>query len=124
MKKWFQIFVDFEGEEDSVPMRVGPEQIEGFRKWTEHTTMLYTTFGNFKVVEEYEKFSKRLFSFVNFEEYLKLTNPEQKEVTTTTKKYVVRVKKSSEKSKTEEELAALQDYYDNHQPDSNAGAYM
>ncbi len=124
MKKWFQFYADFEDEDASVPMRAAPEDIRGFRRWTASTTMVFTTFGNFKVVEEYEKFSKRLFSFVNFEEYMKLTNPEQKEVTTTTKKYVVRVKKSSEKSKTEEELAALQDYYDNHQPDSNAGAYM
>ena len=123
MKKWFQFYADFDDEEESVPMRAGPDEIKGFRKWTTNTTMVYTTFGNFKVVEDYEKFSKRLFAFVNFEEYMKLTNPEQKEVTTTTKKYVVKVKKSSEK-KTEEELAALQDYYDNHQPDSNTGTYM
>lgn len=125
MKKWFQFFVDFDEEDESVPMRAAPEDIKGFRRWTTNTTMVFTTFGNFKVVEEYEKFAKRLFAFVNFEEYMKLTDAtSQEEVTTTTKKYVVKIKKNPEKKKTEEELAQLQDYYDNHQPESNAGAYM
>lgn len=122
MKKWFQFYADFEDEEESVPMRAGPDEIKGFRRWTKNTTMVYTTFGTFKVVEEYEKFSKRLFAFVNFEEYMKMTRP-QEEVTTTTKKYVIKIKKNPEK-KTEEELAQLQDYYDTHQPDNNAGVYM
>jgi hypothetical protein len=124
MKKWFQFYADFEDEDESVPMRAAPEDIKGFRRWTASTTMVFTTFGNFKVVEEYEKFSKRLFAFVNFEEYMKLTNQPQEEVTTTTKKYVVKVKKHPSEKKTEEELAQLQDYYDNHQPDSNAGVYV
>lgn len=122
MKKWFQFFTDIEGEDESVPVRVNPDDIKGYRRWTTHTTKVFTTIGEFIVVEEYEKFSKRLFAFVNFEEYMKLTKPEEV-TTTTTKKYVVRVKKPSEK-KTEEELAALQDYYDNNQPETNTGMYV
>ena len=121
MKKWFQCFIDADGEDESFPMRFDPDTIKGIRRWTTHTTLIRTTIGDYKVSEEYEKFCKRLFAFVNFEEYIKMTNPSEETTTTTTKKkYVVKVKKS----KSEEELAALQDYYDNNQPETNVGMYV
>ena len=57
MKKWFQFFTDIEGEDESVPVRVNPDDIKGYRRWTTHTTKVFTTIGEFIVVEEYEKFS-------------------------------------------------------------------
>lgn len=114
MKKWFQVFIEVEGEEESIPMRINPDLIQGFRKYTSYVTMMYTTFGTFYVHEDYEQFCKRLFAFVNFEEFNKDNSSEI--TTTTTKKRLVIVKRA----KRNEELEALQNYYDQHQPDTNS----
>jgi c-di-GMP-related signal transduction protein len=120
MKKWFQAYVDFEGELESLPMRFDPEEIKGFYKYTSHTTLVYTSFGKFKVREEYDKFCKRLFAFVNFDEIEK-SNGSEEVVTTTKKRVVIKVR---EKQKIEDALTERMEYYDNHQPESNAGTYV
>ena len=122
MKKWFQVYVEVEGETESLPMRMDPDMIQGFIKYTNYITLVYTPYGQFKVHEEYEKFSKRLFSFVNFEEFMKMnTQPSEEVVTTTKKRYVVKI---AAKKQQQEELEALQDYYDTHQPEDNSGKYL
>jgi hypothetical protein len=121
MKKWFQAYVDFEDEEESLPMRFDPDKIEGFRKSSEYATTVYTTFGTFVVREEYEKFCKRLFSFVNFDELDKINSSAEEVTTTTKKRFVVRVKRTPEN---DAELEDRMKYYDEHQPETNAGMYM
>lgn len=102
MIKWFQCFV--EGDEESVPFRINPDKIFGFKKISSYKTEIYTNVGKFVVSEEYEHFSKRLFTFV-----------EDEETTTTINKKVV-VKKSNKcKSSSLEEL----NFFDTHQPESN-----
>lgn len=110
MKKWFQVFVEVEGEEESIPMRVNPDLIQGFRKYTSYVTVMYTSFGTFYVHEDYEQFCKRLFVFVN-SEFEKPISSEK------TAKRIVVVKKRDNRS---EEFEALQAYYDQHQPDTNS----
>jgi hypothetical protein len=123
MKKWFQVYVeaDDDPDSDSVPMRMDPDTIQGFVKYTNYITLVYTPYGQFKVHEEYEKFAKRLFVFVNFEALENTNQPQSEEVETTTtrKRYIVKVKKEQQK-----DLETLQDYYDNHQPDTNSGKYI
>lgn len=121
MKKWFQAYVDFEGEEESLPMRFDPEQIEGFYKSSQYATTVYTSFGTFVVREDYEKFCRRLFAFVNFDELDKMGSSAEEVTTTTKKRYVVRVKKTAE---SDAELEDRMKYYDEHQPETNAGMYM
>ena len=123
MKKWFQVYVesdDPDPDSNSVPMRMDPDRIQGFVKYTNYITLVYTPYGQFKVHEEYEKFTKRLFVFANFDALENVNQPQSEEVETTTtrKKYVVKVKKE------QKDLEALQDYYDNHQPDNNSGTYV
>lgn len=120
MKKWFQVYVGVEGEEESMPMRMDPDMIQGFVKYTNYITLVYTPYGKFEVHEEYEKFSKRLFSFVNFDEFMKMNSQPEEVVTTTKKRYVVKI---AAKKQQQEELEALQDYYDSHQPEDNSGRY-
>jgi hypothetical protein len=55
---------------------------------------------------------------VNFDALENAQPQEEIETTTTRKKYVVKVKKE------QKDLEALQDYYDNHQPDNNSGTYV
>lgn len=122
MKKWFQVYVESDDpDSDSIPMRMDPDTIQGFVKYTNYITLVYTPYGKFKVHEEYEKFTKRLFVFVNFDaldENVNQPQSEEIETTTTRKKYVVKVKKE------QKDLEALQDYYDTHQPDTNSGKYI
>lgn len=121
MKKWFQVYVESDSDSESVPMRMDPDTIQGFVKYTNYITLVYTPYGQFKVHEEYEKFTKRLFVFVNFDvldENVNQPQSEEIETTTTRKRYVVKVKKE------QKDLEALQDYYDTHQPDTNSGKYI
>lgn len=118
MKKWFQVYVESDDpDSNSIPMRMDPDTIQGFVKYTNYITLVYTPYGEFKVHEEYEKFTKRLFVFANFDA-LETPQSEEVETTTTRKKYIVKVKKE------QKDLEALQDYYDNHQPDNNSGKYI
>lgn len=110
MKKWFQVFIEMEGEEEPIPMRVNPDLIQGFKKHTSYVTMMYTTFGTFYVHEDYDQFCKRLFAFANSNEFEKPISSEK------TAKRIVVVKKRDRN----EEFEALQAYYDNHQPDTNS----
>lgn len=110
MKKWFQAYVDFDGEEESIPMRFDPDHIRGFVKSSQYVTTVFTSFGSFKVREEYEKFCKRLFSFVNFDELDKMNSSAEEVTTTTKKRYVVRVKRTPEN---DAELEDRMKYYDN-----------
>lgn len=120
MKKWFQVYVESDDpDSNSIPMRMDPDTIQGFVKYTNYITLVYTPYGQFKVHEEYEKFAKRLFVFVNFDALENVNQPQEEiETTTTRKKYVVKIKKE------QKDLEALQDYYDSHQPDTNSGKYI
>ena len=119
MKKWFQVYIEPDDpNSDYIPMRMDPDTIQGFVKYTNYITLVYTPYGQFKVHEEYEKFTKRLFVFVNFDTIENTQPQEEIETTTTRKKYIIKIKKE------QKDLEALQDYYDNHQPDNNSGKYV
>lgn len=108
MAKYFQIFVDLDDEKETLPMRIREDQILAFRKFTEKSTMIFTTLGKYKVQEDYEHLSSRFFGFIN-------NGPEESEngdvqsLPPAKKRYLVkqRVKTS------------VENYYDHNQPDTN-----
>ena len=102
MKRFFQMFVDFDDEKESVPVRIDPEKIVGFRKYGTKTLVYTDSMGDLVVKEEYEHFSTRLFTFIDEGEvYLPQTQQ---------KKFLVRrkVKNLVEES-----------YFDHNQPETN-----
>lgn len=108
MKRFFQVYVDFEDEKESVPMRIDPDYIIGYRRWNTSSTMVYVRSNGdmpdaLWVKEDYEKFSSRLFSFLN-----DFVLPSPKD--SSKKKYLVkrRVENSVEES-----------YFDHNQPETN-----
>lgn len=108
MAKYFQVFVDLENEDQALPMRIREDQIQGFRKYTEKSCILFTTFGKYRINEDYEHLSSRFFGFVN-------NGPEESEtgeIQTTPparKKYLVRQRVRT----------SVENYYDHNQPDTN-----
>lgn len=108
MAKYFQVFVDLEGEDQALPMRIREDQIQGFRKYTEKSCIVFTTFGKYRVNEDYDHLSSRFFGFVN-------NGPEESETTgeiqtpPARKKFLVR-----QRVKT-----SVENYYDHNQPDTN-----
>lgn len=101
MKRFFQMFVDYDNENESVPVRIDPEKILGFRKYGSRTIVFIDSMEDMVVKEEYEHFSTRLFTFIDEGEvYL----PTQQ------KKFLVRrkVKNLVEES-----------YFDHNQPETN-----
>ena len=111
MKKWFQIFVDEKDSNESIPMRIDPEQIFGFKKSGEYKTIIFTKIGAYTVYEDYEHFSSRLFSFCNndgFEDN-ETRNDVAASIQPPKKRYVLKriVSKVDES------------YYEDHQPETN-----
>ena len=105
MKRFFQMYVDYEDEKESVPVRIDPEKIVGFRKYGSRTIVwvassLELEQNELVVKEEYEHFSTRLFEFIG--------ESETKDVVQ--KKFLVKrkVKNSIEES-----------YFDHNQPETN-----
>lgn len=115
MLKWFQVFVDKNDREESVPMRFMPEHIYGFEKLNASQTIIYIKLGPYTVCEPYEKFSARLFAFANFVGNDDLG--ESDEIAFTKKKIVVKAKHPKQLSL--DDLEKMSSYYDDHQPDSN-----
>ncbi len=108
MAKFFQVFIDLDDEKESLPMRIREDQIQGFRKYTEKSSIIFTTFGKYRVNEDYEHLSSRFFGFVN-------NGPEGSEngdvqsLPPAKKRYLVR-----QRVKT-----SVENYYDHNQPDTN-----
>lgn len=102
MKRFFQMFVDYDNEKESVPVRIDPEKILGFRKYGSRTIVFIDSMEDIVVKEEYEHFSTRLFTFIDEGEvYIPQTQQ---------KKFLVRrkVKNLVEES-----------YFDHNQPETN-----
>jgi hypothetical protein len=96
------MFVDYDNEQESVPVRIDPEKILGFRKYGSRTIVFIDSMEDIVVKEEYEHFSTRLFTFIDEGEvYLPPTQQ---------KKFLVRrkVKNLVEES-----------YFDHNQPETN-----
>lgn len=112
--RWFQCFVDEgTGKVESVPYRLHPEEIRGFRKEGEYATIVFTqTMGTLRVAEAYEHFSQRLWGFYNLSGD---GETEETTTTTTTKKKFLVVKKQP----TIDELDKKAAYFDEHQPETN-----
>lgn len=104
MKKWIQVFVDEKGSEDSVPYRIDPEQIYGFKKFGVSQTIIFTKIGAYTICEDYEHFSSRLFFFTNEIEEQTVSTSNGK------KKFVIKKKVTTH----EEES-----YFDKYQPETN-----
>ena len=107
MAKFFQVFVDLDDEEEALPMRIREDQIQGFRKYTEKSCIIFTSFGKYRVNEDYDHLSSRFFGFVN-------NGPEESETgeiqtPPTRKKFLVR-----QRVKT-----SVENYYDHNHPDTN-----
>lgn len=104
MKRFFQMFVDYDDEQESIPVRIDPEKIVGFRKYGSRT-IVYTDSMEMEeliVKEEYEHFSTRLFTFIDEGEvYIPQSQP---------KKFLV---KRKVKNLVEES------YFDHNQPETN-----
>lgn len=96
------MFVDYDNEKESVPVRIDPEKILGFRKYGSRTIVFIDSMEDIVVKEEYEHFSTRLFTFIDEGEvYIPQTQQ---------KKFLVRrkVKNLVEES-----------YFDHNQPETN-----
>ncbi len=108
MAKFFQVFVDLDDEKETLPMRIREDQILAFRKFTEKSSIIFTSLGKYRVNEDYDHLSSRLFGFIN-------NGPEESETTgeiqtpPARKKYLVR-----QRVKT-----SVENYYDHNQPDTN-----
>lgn len=102
MKRFFQMFVDYDDEKESVPVRIDPEKIIGFRKCGSKTIVFIDCMADMVVKEEYEHFSTRLFTFIDEGEvYIPQTQQ---------KKFLV---KRKVKNLVEES------YFDHNQPETN-----
>ena len=125
MQKWFQVFIDEKDSEESIPMRIDPDQIYGFKKFGSNQTLLLTKIGPYVVCEEYEHLSTRLFTFVNME-----TSENSEETTMTDvshsvpliaqrlverKRYVVKTKRTISCN----DVTIDDSFYDDHQPETN-----
>ena len=113
MKRWFQVFIDEKGSEDSIPFRIDPDHIYGYKKFGVSQTIMFTKIGAYTVCEDYEHFSSRLFAFVN-EPFTCSGNEEKDSNTGTGKKLVVKRKVSKINQDVVEES-----YFDKYQPDTN-----
>lgn len=107
MAKFFQVFVDLEGEKETLPMRIREDQILGFRKYTEKSSIVITSFGKYRVNEDYEHLSSRFFGFVN--NGPEGSEEEERPLPPAKKRYLVR-----QRVKT-----SVENYYDHNQPDTN-----
>ena len=112
MKRWFQVFVDEKDSDDSVPFRIDPDHIYGYKKFGASQTIIFTKIGAYTVCEDYEHFSSRLFAFVN-EPISDSFGGEEKD-SSPNKKLVVKRKVSKINQNVVEES-----YYDKFQPDTN-----
>lgn len=106
MKKWIQVFVDEKDSEESVPYRIDPDQIYGFKKYGCSQTIIFTKIGAYTICEDYEHFSSRLFFFTNEidEQQTSVSKSDGK------KKFIIKKKVTTH----EEES-----YFDKYQPETN-----
>jgi len=111
MKKYFQMFID-EGSENSIPLRIDPDHIYGYKKFGVSQTIVFTKIGAYTVCEDFENFSARLFKFVN-KPFTVSENSEEKD-SSNNKKLIVKRKVSKINQDVVEES-----YFDKHQPDTN-----
>ena len=110
------MFIDEKGSEDSIPFRIDPDHIYGYKKFGVSQTIVFTKIGAYTVCEEYEHFSSRLFAFVNEPFTCSSGNNEEKDSSSNTNKKLIVKRKVS---KINQQDVVEESYYDKFQPDTN-----